>query len=198
MPLSGGRVTLHRMRINVQPTWLGSPLHYRHHARVILMIKTQWPHKPSSVRFHPCPSCICSLEHTGLQAFSLMYASGCLADPTTNAYCYVEAAVNTNPSDLYFYQLPLGMALPNSTTSTCSGCTKTLLALYDAALENATDLPNLSGLKSTYSGAARLADASCGQGYATLSASSSSTQSRPTPWLGAFLALLGCQWLFIP
>jgi len=128
-----------------------------------------------------------------------MHDAGCLPDPATNAYCYVEAAVNSNPSDLYFYQLPLGVSLPVSTMSTCSGCTKSLLAMYAAALGNGAELANLGGLKATYGHAAKLANAECGQGYAASSASSSNAipHSRPVPWTGAVL-VAALWWLLVP
>jgi len=95
-----------------------------------------------------------------------MYDTGCLVDPTTSSYCYISAVANSNPSDFYFYQLPLGIALPNGTTLTCSGCTKSLLGLYESALGNGAELIDLSGLRQTYPPAAALASSQCGQGYA--------------------------------
>jgi outer membrane receptor for monomeric catechols len=100
-----------------------------------------------------------------LQAYSLMFDTGCVVDPTTNSYCYVSAAVNSNPSDLYFYQLPLGTNLANMTTISCSACTKTLMSLYDSALTGSA-ASTLTGLQKTYGNSAALADAQCGDGYA--------------------------------
>lgn len=94
----------------------------------------------------------------GLQAYSLMRDAACVVDPTTNAYCYVEAVRNSNPSDLYFYQLPLGIGLPTNTVPSCSSCTKSIMQLYATA-------GNLTALVSTYNTAARIADGSCGSGY---------------------------------
>ncbi|TFY74622.1 hypothetical protein EWM64_g9390, partial [Hericium alpestre] len=42
----------------------------------------------------------------GLQMYALMRQAACLADQSTDTYCYVLAAINSNPSDLYFYTLP--------------------------------------------------------------------------------------------
>lgn len=75
-----------------------------------------------------------------------MRQAGCLADQTTNAYCYLEAVRNPNPSDVYYYQLPLGLAVPNNTKPTCSACTKSLMSLFDAAL------PATASAKSALSG----------------------------------------------
>jgi len=105
----------------------------------------------------------------GLQAFDLMRTAGCLPDQTTNTYCFVEAAHSSNPADLYFYQLPIGISLPNGTTPSCSSCAKSLLALYSQALQNATK-GTLDDLQKTYASGATLADKQCGAGYAQASA----------------------------
>jgi hypothetical protein len=94
-----------------------------------------------------------------------MFDAGCLSDPTTNSYCYVSAVANSNPSDVYFYNLPLGFNLPNSTASTCSACTKSLLGLYAAGLGSSTG-STLTGLRKTYQNAVGVAQSQCGQAYA--------------------------------
>ena len=126
-----------------------------------------------------------------------MHSVGCLVDPGTSVYCYVEAAFNPNPSDLYFYQLPLGIPLPNSTASTCSGCTKSVLARFAAALGDSSQADRLSALKTTYGPAARLANAECGQGYAAASATGLAVVmvSRPHPVLWMMAGVLAC-WCF--
>lgn len=87
-----------------------------------------------------------------------MRDTACLVDQSTNSYCYVEAVRNTNPSDLYFYQLPLGTKLPADTKPSCSACTKSVMQLYSQA-------QSLMGLQTTYNAAASLADTACGAGY---------------------------------
>jgi hypothetical protein len=117
----------------------------------------------------------------------MMAKAGCLADPSTSTYCYIDSVYSRDPSDLYFYQLPLGTKLPPSTKATCSGCTRSLLSLYHAALENAhtagrgggttggdADIDAegaVAGLKVTYDAAAALAVRDCGPEYAPLSSS---------------------------
>jgi len=101
----------------------------------------------------------------GLEAFDLMRSAGCLPDQITNSYCFVEAAHSTDPSDLYFYQLPIGIPLPNSTTPSCSSCTKSLMGLYSQALESAPK-GSLADLRTTYNSAQASAVAQCGSGYA--------------------------------
>ncbi|KAJ3712690.1 hypothetical protein C8R42DRAFT_727849 [Lentinula raphanica] len=111
-----------------------------------------------------------------LHAYSLTQAAGCLNDPSTNSYCYVKAVHNTNPSDLYFYSLVSGVAISNSTTLTCSSCTKSLMSLYvDALNANASQL---SELASVYPAAQALAASACGSTYAIASTNSQSDSSN--------------------
>jgi hypothetical protein len=97
-----------------------------------------------------------------------MRDAGCLVDPTTNTYCYLDAVRNSNPSDTYFYSLPLGVSMPNNTIASCSACTKSLMTLYYGAMNDATQGPGLTALKASYPSAAKIAVADCGTGYATL------------------------------
>ncbi|KAH8084356.1 hypothetical protein BXZ70DRAFT_957878 [Cristinia sonorae] len=94
----------------------------------------------------------------GLQAYGLMRDTACLVDQTTNAYCYVEAVRNTNPSDLYFYQLALGTNLPPNVVPSCSTCTKSVMQKF----ADAVDVPALAG---TYNNAVQVANDACGAGY---------------------------------
>jgi hypothetical protein len=48
---------------------------------------------------------------TGLLVYSLMRNIGCQSNPSTNVYCYISAVLDSNPSDLYYYQLPFGIML---------------------------------------------------------------------------------------
>lgn len=105
---------------------------------------------------------------TGVQSYSLMYNAGCLSDPTTNVYCYTSAIANSNPADLYTYQLPGGLPLPKSVTPSCSACSKSLLSVYADALEN--NQSGLDGLKETYANAEQRTEGVCGQGFARTTA----------------------------
>ncbi|KAJ6627903.1 hypothetical protein B0H10DRAFT_1869252 [Mycena sp. CBHHK59/15] len=116
-----------------------------------------------------------------LNAYNLMRGTGCLTDPTTNTYCYLDAVRNSNPSDTYFYSLPLGVNIPNSTIASCSTCTKSLMTSYYAALRDSTQVAGLTALQETYSGAAQIAVADCGSAYATL------TTAKPSGALSARL-----------
>jgi len=108
---------------------------------------------------------------TGLDAYSLLRNAACLPDPQTNAYCYIEAVQNSNPSDVYFYQLPLGIALPENSTPSCSTCTQSVMALFG-------QMTNLTALQATYKDAVQRADATCGQSY--IQSSSGAARSIPT------------------
>ncbi|KAJ7247850.1 hypothetical protein B0H12DRAFT_1020437 [Mycena haematopus] len=109
-----------------------------------------------------------------LNAFDLMRSAGCLVDPTTDTYCYLDAVRNSNPSDTYFFSLPLGISMPNNTIASCSACTKSLMTLYYGALSNSSQSSGLSSLQAAYPGAAKIAVADCGTAYATLTTASPS------------------------
>ncbi|KAH0581437.1 hypothetical protein H2248_012518 [Termitomyces sp. 'cryptogamus'] len=98
-----------------------------------------------------------------LQAYALMRHAGCLPNPASNSYCYLEAVGN---SDLYFYSLPLEIPVPNGTKPRCTACTHSLMSIYSSALSNSTEAPELIGLQQTYGNAAKLAVAQCGTNYA--------------------------------
>lgn len=113
-----------------------------------------------------------------------MYNAACIVDPVTNAYCYVEAAHNSNPSDLYLYQLPIDIAFPNSATPTCSSCSKDILDMYLGALDNSTQAADLHALGLTYNSGARASDTQCGSTFATVS-SSNAVPSWSLSWIHA-------------
>jgi len=126
-----------------------------------------------------------------LNAFGLMRSAGCLVDPTTDTYCYLDAVRNSNPSDTYFYSLPLGISMPNNTIASCSACTKSLMSLYYGALTNSSETTELAPLHSSYPSAAKVAVADCGTAYATLAAAPSgalSLQTAPGLLLATLLA----------
>jgi len=133
-----------------------------------------------------------------LGAYEVMRNAGCSSDPSTNSYCYVNAIFNSNPSDSYFYSVPLGVDLPNTTTLSCSTCTKSLLALYLDALKDPTQSPTLTPLKDTYDGAASLADKACGTSFAqTIAASSGAASIGLDMTLAAALVILSA-WTLLP
>ena len=132
----------------------------------------------------------------GLQAYSIVYTVGCLSDSTTNSYCYLSAVHNPNPSDLYFYGLPLGMPLPPKSVPVCSLCTGSTMQHYAAALQDPSQTSILVGLHQTYEAAAALADKQCGAAYAqagvvaTATAGASVRMAEKTTGLVAVAAVL--------
>jgi len=120
-----------------------------------------------------------------LQAYETMHDAGCLQDPTSNTYCYVNAVRGTNPADSYYYSLPLGLKLPKTAVPSCSSCSKSVMSLYSSALTDSSQSPQLTGLKSTYESAAALSAQHCGAQFAQSGLVSSATSflSRSTsPW----------------
>lgn len=113
----------------------------------------------------------------GLLSYGPLRNGGCLADQATSSYCYIEAAASPSPSDLYFYQLPLGFSLPNNTKLSCSPCTKSLMAIYASTLQGSNSA-QLTLLAKTYNAAAQSAQQYCGSMYAT------TATSRAGPSLG--------------
>ncbi|KAL0960211.1 hypothetical protein HGRIS_011845 [Hohenbuehelia grisea] len=130
-----------------------------------------------------------------LNAYSLMRKTGCTVDTSTNSYCFVNAVHNRNPSDLYYYQLPLGIPLAKGSTPTCSACTKNLMSIYADALTppDSPSAQSLTGLLKTYTSAAQSAVSVCGSAYATLgvvNAAGPSVQSAPVVVLIAAIMAL--------
>lgn len=125
------------------------------------------------------------VTHLALRAFQVMHDSACLANPTTNAYCYLTAVQNSNPSDLYFYSLPLGIPLPGTATPSCSPCSKTIMGIYATALQNPSQAKLLTALESAYGVSAQIAVQFCGATYVTLvSAAMSLSCGWPTIFIG--------------
>jgi hypothetical protein len=105
----------------------------------------------------------------GLQAFEIMHNIGCLQDPTSNTYCYLNAVRNSNPSDTYYYSLPLGLSLPKTIVPSCSACSKTIMAMFAAYLQDpgtSGGITGGTGLKSTYENAAAVCRQNCGAQFA--------------------------------
>lgn len=72
--------------------------------------------------------------YRGLMAYRMMYSATCLQDPDTDMYCFASAVTNIEqPSDVYLYFMPYGIALPGSSVTSCSWCTKQTMAIFHAA-----------------------------------------------------------------
>ena len=111
--------------------------------------------------------CVCAHSFfIALQAYEVMHDAACLIDPTTNSYCYLSAVQNPNPSDLYFYSLPLGITLPNTSKPSCSACSKSVMGVYAIALQDPTESRQLVGLRSSYQVSVEVAAQFCGSSFA--------------------------------
>jgi len=124
-----------------------------------------------------------------------MHDTACQVDPTTNSYCFLSAVQNSNPSDLYFYSLPLGIPLPNTSTPTCSACSRGVMDIYAAALQG-SQAALLTGLRSSYQISAQIAVQFCGAPFAitSISAAVSPYRGSPTVFMSSIFALV---WLML-
>jgi len=98
----------------------------------------------------------------GFMNYQFLRQAGCLINQRTNSYCFVDAVAAFPPSDIYYYNLALGIPLTNSTIPTCSTCVESLLNIYATQATNAT-----LDISKTYPAAANKAIAACGAKYAT-------------------------------
>jgi hypothetical protein len=122
-----------------------------------------------------------------------MRDAACLPDPATNIFCFLNAVRNTDPTDLYYYQLPLGISLPQTANPLCSPCTGSILGIYAQALQDTTQADSLEGLKKTYKPAAAVAIKSCGSSYATAIANGGAVALRrkTSAWVITLVLVLG-------
>ena len=149
----------------------------------------------------------------GMKNYAMMREAACLRNLRTNAYCYADAIAGSPPSDIYFYQLPLGTPLPGTTVTTTSvGASSTASKVAEeeqlakrASKDEKTNItPTCSPctrslmdvyatyaqnssllISTTYASAQRALEETCGSGYA--SAVSAATAS--TGKIGATLIL---------
>lgn len=142
----------------------------------------------------------------GLQAYTLMRTAGCDVDPNTNTYCYLNAVHNSNPSDLNYYNLALGLTLPKGSVPTCSSCTKNLMGIYWAALTdpasysntNGTSAPNndvtqFTDLQKSYASAQAITSNTCGTNFAKGGAGNGALSVSPSLRFGP----VGLSWLIV-
>lgn len=133
----------------------------------------------------------------GLELFAVSRQAGCLSNPDTNVYCYLQAATQVNASDLYFYQVLFGLQIPNNTKSSCSSCTKSLMNLFVSAISGQGEVKDSdarSMLAEAYAHAADIAVGVCGTGFAekvTIEGSGSPRLSLSLSSLW-FALIIGC------
>lgn len=112
----------------------------------------------------------------GLRAYKVLYAATCLQNPATQNYCFASAVTNiTNPSDIFFYSMPLGLPLPGGSTPSCGYCTTQTMAIFHAATGDGSQK-----ISSTYRDAARQVNTICGPGFVNDTATSGAARRLAT------------------
>lgn len=104
---------------------------------------------------------------TVTQAYDSMLSYGplakaaCLKDPSTEDYCFTEAATNSsNVANYYLYLLPVGNSLPGGSQPTCNKCTQATMQVFQqSAIVKGNPLVN------TYLSAAEIINVGCGPGF---------------------------------
>jgi hypothetical protein len=104
----------------------------------------------------------------GLQTFEILHTAGCLSDPNLHTYCYLSAALSSNPFDLFVYSLPLGIRIPKSSTTSCSACSKSVLSIYADALRSGAS--GTSTLKTTFYDGLAKCQSGCGTDFSLVGA----------------------------
>ncbi|KAL1970486.1 hypothetical protein VTN77DRAFT_4130 [Rasamsonia byssochlamydoides] len=127
--------------------------------------------------------------YTGMLAYEPIYHATCLKDPSTENFCFTEAAMNeTNVTDYYVYFLPLGMPLPGSSRPTCNEC---LQATMEVFMQRA--LIKGQPLTQTYIPAAEQINLGCGPDFVNASvkvgikSASAGSLTRDPPTVTFFL-----------
>ncbi|KAI0370547.1 hypothetical protein BV20DRAFT_1035778 [Pilatotrama ljubarskyi] len=129
----------------------------------------------------------------GLEAYTIMRTVGCQINPQTNTYCYIDAAQSAHPSDLYLYELPLGLPLPNSTVPSCTACVQSAMKVF--AEQGGGDVGDAvkQALTKTYPAAAAVVNGACGAEFVAdlQGAASNGAHQRWTegPWTASVLTV---------
>lgn len=138
--------------------------------------------------------------YLGLIAYPVMYKATCLKDPDTAAYCFANAVTNqTNPTETYFYYLPLNTSLPGGTVPICASCLQETMDIYQVATAN-----RKQPIAYTYASAAEQVDTLCGPSFAnetlpnaivSSAGSLSLGQGHSAWWLSTCLLAVAANWL---
>ncbi|KAK0711499.1 hypothetical protein B0H67DRAFT_646866 [Lasiosphaeris hirsuta] len=129
--------------------------------------------------------------YMAMVAYAPLYSVGCLKDPATSMYCYANAITNlSNPSNVYFYYLPLNISLPGSTVPSCSSCLQQTMNVFQAATAN-----RKQPIANTYGSAASQVNTICGPAFVNQTLVSelvvgAGLRSRPLTWTAAMVPLL--------
>ncbi|KAK3938501.1 hypothetical protein QBC46DRAFT_162977 [Diplogelasinospora grovesii] len=137
--------------------------------------------------------------YLAMTAYAPLYGAACLKDPETSMYCFANAVTNlTNPSNTYFYYLPLNISLPGSTVPSCGSCLQQTMDVFQAATAN-----RKQALVSTYPSAAQQVNTICGPNFVNQSLASEivssggprSLTAGPSSCLMTILFLAALPWL---
>lgn len=82
-------------------------------------------------------------------------------------YCYSDALfsmVESSADDAYLYLLPLGINFPNTSTPSCSECTKQVMGIFHSFTSNASNVITL-----TYASAAKTVNRKCSDSFVNAS-----------------------------
>lgn len=104
----------------------------------------------------------------GFQAFEILHTASCQSDPNAHTYCYLTAARDSNPADLFIYTLPLGIHIPKSSSPTCSACSKSVMSVYADVLRSGGT--GSSVLKTTFYEALSICQSGCGTDFSLVGA----------------------------
>jgi hypothetical protein len=100
--------------------------------------------------------------YLGLISYQVVYSATCMKDPKTAVYCFGNAVTNqTNPTETYFYYLPLNSTLPGGTVPICGPCLEQTMAIYQIATAN-----RRQPIADTYDSAAEQVNTLCGPNFA--------------------------------
>ncbi|KZV99442.1 hypothetical protein EXIGLDRAFT_605737 [Exidia glandulosa HHB12029] len=118
----------------------------------------------------------------GFSNYALYREAGCIVNPRSNSYCYLEALASSSPNDVYMYNLPLGVGLPDSEGAepSCSRCGQAVMGVMQSWAGNGS-LP----ISKTYPDAQNRTDGRCGADYALPAVITSGAAAR-----GVSVALL--------
>lgn len=141
-----------------------------------------------------------TIAYNALHSYKVVQASTCLQNPQTDTYCFASAVTNvTNPTDAFFYFMPLGSTLPGGSAPSCGWCTSQTMAIFHASSAN-----RKQAISDTYESAAQQVNTICGPNFvnSTLPAESFAIKNLAPPTsriittaASAALLILGSAWL---
>lgn len=124
--------------------------------------------------------------YLGLVSYQVVYSATCLKERDTAVYCFANSVTNqTNPTETYFYYLPLNSTLPGGTVPICAPCLQQTMEIYQVATAN-----RKQPIAETYDSAAEQVNTLCGPNFANttmpeaiVSSAGFSVLSRGPSWL---------------